>query len=123
MDITYYHGSDVYNFNQSYGYVSDYGTAEKVGKKTDKTYANDKYNITRSEVSVYDKSGNDVYKFNYAYGNNRYSYVEDDAGKDTYVVSKTNLNVADYGKSGDKYTFTNSNGYVWDQGGTDTYYE
>ena len=55
----------------------------------DKTLANDKYNITSSDVDIYDESGDDIYNFTYTYAKDSWSDVTDKGGKDAYTLKYT----------------------------------
>ena len=122
VDIKDYRCSDVYTLKNSYVYIVDYGVAEKVGKKMDKTLANDKYIVTHSDADITDESGNDTYKFTYSYSNGSWSDVYDKKGKDTYILKNTRVDITDLGTSSDMYTISSSSqADISDEGGADTY--
>ena len=115
-------GNDKYNLKENNGYLDDITITDLGGKDT--------YTITGTEDdrAGYGKitdSGNssDKYKFTYCYGGpSSGGNVIDDGGKDSYTIANSyDIDIYDKGKDADKYTVTQSLGWLYDEGGNDTY--
>ena len=123
IDITDEAGNDKYNLKENNGCLDDITIIDLGGKDTYTITGNEDDRAGYGKITDSGES-NDKYKFTYCYGGEYLSWenVLDDGGKDSYTIANSyGIWIKDEGSDADKYTVTQSNGGLYNEGGNDTY--